>query len=58
MVPAERRRVVQATTTAQLRAEVLKLIASHEGLLDLERQPVIAGEVRRLRARGEIPWLL
>jgi hypothetical protein len=61
LVKAERR-VVAALTPAQLRKEVLELITSHEALLDyiddLERQPVIAGEVRRLRCRGEIGWLL
>jgi hypothetical protein len=59
---AERRRVVAELTPAQLRKEVRELLDSHTELLDylddLERQPVIAGEVRRLRARGEIPWPL
>jgi hypothetical protein len=62
MVAAERGRVVRATTTAQLRAEVLELAESHEALLelldDLERRPVIAAELRRLRCRGEIKWML
>jgi hypothetical protein len=59
---AERRRVVQEMTSAELRAQVLELVASHEALLDfvddLERQPMIAAELRRLRCRGEIRWLL
>jgi hypothetical protein len=62
MVAAERRRVVQAMTPAQLRVEVLQLIASHEALVDyiedLERWSVIAAELRRLRCRGEIRWVL
>jgi hypothetical protein len=59
---AERRRTVAALTPAQLRKEVRELLDSHTQLLDylddLMRCPVIAGEVRRLRARGEIPWPL
>jgi hypothetical protein len=59
---AERRRVVRATTDAQIRKEVLEIIAERDALLDfvddLQRQPMIAAEVRRLRARGEIRWLL
>jgi hypothetical protein len=59
---AEKRRIVAALTPAWLRKEVRELIDSHEALLDyiddLERQPVIAGEVQRLRSRGEIPWPL
>jgi DNA primase len=62
LMKAERRRVVQMTSPAQLRDEVLELVNSHEALLDyiddLERQPVIAREVKRLRSRGEIPWPL
>jgi hypothetical protein len=62
LMRAEKRRIVAALTPAQLRKEVRELIDSHEALLDyiddLERQPVIAGEVKRLRARGELPWPL
>jgi hypothetical protein len=54
----ERRRVVQMTTMSQLRREVLELIESREQLLDyiddLERQPVIAAEMRRLRCRAAV----
>jgi hypothetical protein len=59
---AEKRRIVAALTPAQLRKEVRELLDAHEQLLDyiddLERQPVIAGEVRRLRSSGEIRWVL
>jgi hypothetical protein len=59
---AEKRRLVAALTPAELRKEVRALIDSHEALLDylddLERVPVIAREVKRLRSRGEIPWPL
>jgi hypothetical protein len=59
---AERRRVVRATMPAKLRKDVLALADSHNELLDyldeLERQPVIAAELQRLRCRGEICWLL
>jgi hypothetical protein len=59
---AERRRVVQMTTSAQLRREVIELIDGRDQLLDfiddLVRQPLIAAEVRRLRCRGEIGWML
>jgi hypothetical protein len=62
MVAAERRRVVQALTPARLRKEVRELLDVYEAVLDyvddLERQPVIAGEVRRLWCRGEIRWML
>jgi hypothetical protein len=57
---ATRRSVVRATTTAELRTEVLELAESHDQLLDyledLERCPAIAAELQRLRSRGEIPW--
>jgi hypothetical protein len=59
---AEKRRIVAALSPAELRKEVQQLLDSHEALLDylddLERQPVIAAEVKKLRARGEIPWPL
>jgi hypothetical protein len=62
LVAAERRRVVQMTTSGQLRKQVLELVAAYEELCDfvddIERQPVIAGEVKRLRCRGEIRWVL
>jgi hypothetical protein len=61
-VKTEKRKIVAALTPAQLRKEVRELLDSHEALLDyiddLERQPVIAGEVRRLRRSGAIPWPL
>jgi hypothetical protein len=57
---AEKRRLVAALTPAQLRKEVRELLDAYTSVLDylddLDRQPVIAAEVRRLRARGEIPW--
>jgi hypothetical protein len=59
---AEKRRTVAALTPAQLRKEVRESLDAHTALLDfvddLERQPVIAGEVKRLRSRGELPWPL
>jgi hypothetical protein len=58
MAKAERSRVVQMTSPAQLRSQILALVDSHDELLnlvqDLERQPVIAAEMRRLRCCGEI----
>jgi hypothetical protein len=59
---AERRRVVRATTPPELRTEVGQLLDSHDELLDyledIERQPVIAAELQRLRCSGEIRWVL
>ena len=59
---AEKRRLVAALTPAQLRKEVRELLDAYTSVLDylddLDRQPVIAAEERRLRARGEIPWPL
>jgi hypothetical protein len=59
---AEKRRIVAALSPEALRREVQQLLDSHTQLLDyvddLERQPVIAREVKRLRGRGEIPWPL
>jgi hypothetical protein len=52
--------VVRATTTAELRKEVRELLDSYEQLLDyvedLERCPVIAAELQRLRCCGELRW--
>jgi hypothetical protein len=65
MMKAEKRRIVEAERqgdVAELWKEVDELIAAHKAVLnyvdDLERQPVIAGEVRRLRRTGQIPWFL
>jgi acyl-CoA reductase-like NAD-dependent aldehyde dehydrogenase len=59
---AERKRVAQAMTPAALRKQILDLVASHQELLDyiddIGRVPVIAAEMRRLRCRGEIGWML
>jgi hypothetical protein len=59
---AEKRKIVAALTPAQLRKEVRELLDAHEAVLDylddLERQPVIAGELKRLRRSGQIPWPL
>jgi hypothetical protein len=59
---AEPRRVVEMTTSPELREKVRRLVDSHAELLDylddLDRHPVIAGELQRLRCSGEIRWVL
>jgi hypothetical protein len=62
LVKAERRKTVAELTPVQLRREIQQLLDSHTQLLDylddLDRQPVIAAEVRRLRRSGQLPWPL